>query len=217
MKEINKTVYIKRFLYFNLYVIKGNDGDILIDTGFICMKRRIKRWLDKFNIKLIILTHAHVDHIWNASYIKKIYNCDIAISENDVVNIDNSIINSKPSNKNHRTWTKIMNYGMKKFNAPKFKIDMYLKDNQIIDKYGVTLKTVSLPGHTNGSIGVLYNNFLFAGDALVNRKKQLQIAYQNQDNEKAKTSYKKILGLNPDVVFLGHDKAVFNDEFILQS
>lgn len=212
MKEFNKTVYAKRFLYFNLYVIKGNDGDILIDTGFICMKRRIKRWLDNFNIKLIILTHAHVDHIWNASYIKNIYNCDIAIGENDVKNIDNSIINPKPSNKKYKFWTKIMNFGMKKFNAPKFKIDMLLKDNQIIDKYGIKLKTISLAGHTNGSIGVLYNNVLFVGDALVNRKKKLQIAYQNQDNEKAKISYRKILKLNPKIIFLGHDKEILNDE-----
>jgi len=210
LKNFSKTVYAKRFLYFNLYVIKGNDGDILIDTGFICMKRRIKKWLDNFNIKLIVLTHAHIDHIWNASYIKKIYNCDIAISENDVKNIDNSIINSIPSNNKHKLWTKIMNYGMKKFNAPKFKIDMLLKDNQIINKYGIKLKAVSLPGHTDGSMGFMYNNFLFAGDALVNRKKHPQIAYQNQDNEKAKNSYEKILDLNPDIIFLGHDKEIFN-------
>ena len=62
------------FISGNYSEIKGKDGDILIDTGFICMKRAIKRWLNNFNIKLIILTHAHVDHIWNASYIKKMYN-----------------------------------------------------------------------------------------------------------------------------------------------
>ena len=215
MKKFSKTVYAKRFLYFNLYVIKGNDGDILIDTGFLCMKRRIKRWLDKFNIKLIVLTHAHIDHIWNASYIKKMYNCDIAISENDVKNIDNSIINSIPSNKKHRLWTKVMNFGMKKLNAPKFKVDMLLRDNQVIDKYGIKLKTVSLEGHTNGSMGFLYNKFLFVGDALVNRKRRMQIAYQNQDNEKAKKSYKKILDLNPDIIFLGHDREIFNYELLI--
>ena len=214
MKHFSGNIYRKRFLYFNLYVIKGKDGDVLIDTGFLCMKRRIKRWLDKFNIKLVILTHAHVDHIWNASYIKKIYNCDIAISEKDVKNIDNSIINSNPSSKKHKFWTKIMNFGMKKFNAPKFKIDLFLKDNQIIDKCGIKLKAISLPGHTLGSMGFLYDNFLFVGDALVNRKKRLQIAYQNQDNNEAKISYKKILDLNPKIIFLGHDREILNDELV---
>ena len=80
-------IYIRRFLYFNLYVIKGEDGDILIDTGFIGMKRALKRWLDKFNIKLVILTHAHVDHTWNTAFIKKLYKCKIALSKDDIVNI----------------------------------------------------------------------------------------------------------------------------------
>ena len=60
-------IYMKRFLYFNVYVIKGINGDILIDTGFIGIKLFLKKWLDKFNIKLIILTHAHIDHIWNVN------------------------------------------------------------------------------------------------------------------------------------------------------
>ena len=74
MKFLEDNIYMKRIKYFNLYVIKGVDGDILIDTGFIGMKRKIKKYLDKFNIKLIVLTHAHVDHSWNASYLKKLYN-----------------------------------------------------------------------------------------------------------------------------------------------
>ena len=69
MKKIDENIYMKRLNYFNVYVIKGKDGDILIDTGFIGMKRRLQRFLDKFDIKLIILTHAHVDHSWNAKYL----------------------------------------------------------------------------------------------------------------------------------------------------
>ena len=69
-----ENIYIKNINYCNLYVIKGKNGDILIDTGFILRKRYLKKWLDKFNMKLIILTHAHIDHIWNAAYIKKLYN-----------------------------------------------------------------------------------------------------------------------------------------------
>ena len=38
MKKFDN-IYMKKFLYFNIYVIKGIDGDILIDTGFIGMKK----------------------------------------------------------------------------------------------------------------------------------------------------------------------------------
>ena len=85
---------------------------------------------------------------------------------------------------------------------------MKLNNNQIIKKYGLDLKIVSLLGHTDGSIGVLYKDYLFAGDALVNRKKQPQIAYQNQHNKKALSSYQKIMELAPKIIFVGHDKII---------
>ena len=207
-----ENIYIKRFFYFNLYVIKGKNGDILIDTGFIGMRRKLKRWLDNFNIKLVILTHAHIDHTWNAAYIKKTYNCKIAMSENDIENIDNSKINSQPSIKKHTKWTKLMNDGMKKFIPNFFDIDYKLKDDQIIKKYGIELKIIDLKGHTNGSIGIIYKNYIFAGDAIVNRKHHPQIAYQNQNNQEALKTYEKILNISPEIIFIGHDKAITLDE-----
>ena len=201
-------IYKKRIYYFNLYVVKGNDGDILIDTGFLCMKRKLKRWLDKFNIKLILLTHAHVDHIWNVSYIKKLYNCEVAISNLDVKNIDNSIINSKPSNEKHRSYTKLMNFGMRKFIAKDFKVDYLLNDNDIIDKFNLKIKVISLPGHTDGSVGYLFNNNIFCGDVLVNRKNYVEIAYQNQDNDLARNSVMKLFDLKPNNIYIGHDRMI---------
>jgi len=208
MEKTIDNIYIKRFMYFNLFVIKGEDGDILIDTGFIGMKRKLKKWLDNFNIKLVILTHAHVDHIWNASYIKRLYNCEIAISEDDIINIDNRKIKSVPSKKCYTRWTKLMNWGMKKFIPRKFDIDFTLTDNEIYEKYGINMKIVSLPGHTTGSTGILYKDYLFAGDALVNRGKIPSIAFQNQNNEIALKSYKKINELNPRIIFVGHDREI---------
>ena len=208
MEKIYDNIYMKRFKYFNLYIIKGKDGDILIDTGFIGIKRSLKKWLDKFNIKLIILTHAHIDHIWNASYIQRLYNCDIALGINDIENIDNSKINSKPSKNKYKSWSKLMNWGMHHFIPEKFNINLTLSDNQIINDYGLNLKIISLPGHTNGSIGILYKDYLFAGDALVNRGKTPTLAYQNQNNKYANKSLEKIINISPKIIFVGHDKEV---------
>lgn len=206
MEKQYGNIYMKRFFYFNVYVIKGINGDILIDTGFIGMKKSLKKWLEQFNIKLIILTHAHIDHIWNVNYLKKEYNCKVAMGVEDIDNLNNHIIKSKPAKKCYKLWTKIMNLGMKIFKQKKFKVDRLLRNNQTINKYGIKLKIISLNGHTNGSIGILYNNYLFAGDALVNRKRYPEIAYQNQNNEEAFNSYKRILEINPDMIFVGHDR-----------
>ena len=216
MERHYDNVYMKRFMYFNLYVIKGEDGDILIDTGFIGIKRKLKRWLNQFDIKLVILTHAHVDHTWNVSYLKKLYGCDVAMGIDDIENIDNSKINSKPLKNSYKTWTKLMNFGMKKFIPKQYEVDMLLKDNQTIDKYGLDLRIMSLAGHTNGSIGILYKDYLFAGDALVNRGKCPTLAFQNQNTDEAFKSGEKIVKANPKVVFVGHDKEFFlNNEVVL--
>ena len=207
-----ENIYIKRFLYFNVYVIKGDNGDILIDTGFIGIRKNLKKWLDNFNIKLVILTHAHVDHIWNVSYIKNLYGCEVAMGINDICNIDNSKIKSKASKKRYNGWAKLMNLGMKKFVCDGFDVDILLEDNQIIKRYGIDLKIISLSGHTSGSIGIIYKNYLFAGDALVYRGKYPEIAYQNQNNIDALKAYDKILELYPDIVFVGHDKEILKDK-----
>ena len=172
------------------------------------IKRPLKKWLSQFNIKLVILTHAHIDHTWNVSYLKELYNCDVAIGIDDIDNIDNSNINSKPTTKRLGLWCKLMNFGMKKLNVREFDVDMKLKDNQIIRRYGLELRIISLPGHTNGSIGVLYKDYLFVGDALVNRWNGVEIAFQNQDCEEALLSYERIMELNPEIIFLGHDREI---------
>ena len=98
-----------------------------------------------------------------------------------------------------------MNLGMKMFKFRDFDIDMMLRDKQVINRYGIKLKIVSLPGHTTGAIGVLYNNYLFLGDALVYRGKYPSLAFQNQDTDLAYETLKKIININPEMIFLGHD------------
>lgn len=207
MEKVIDNIYMKKIIYFNLYVIKGTDGDILIDTGFFCMKKSIKKWLDKFNIKLIILTHAHIDHSWNVAYIKKLYNCEVALGKKDLININNKNINTVASKKRYKLFTELMKFGMKTLHNPLYEVDYLLKDKEKINKYGLELQIHNLAGHTNGSIGILYKDYLFVGDALVNRLK-VSIAFQNQNIKKAIKSSKKIMRLNPKMVFFGHDKEV---------
>lgn len=205
-------IIMKRFYYFNLYVIKGKKGDILIDTGFICMKKRVKKWLDNFNIKLIIITHVHVDHTWNIKYLKELYNCKVAIGIKDKQNIDNSKIDSIAKSIRYQRWTNLMNWGMNKFIPQEYEIDYYLKNNEVIKKYGLELKIISLKGHTTGSIGIKYKDYLFAGDALVNRGPKASIAFQNQHPIDAVKSIKKILKEKPKITFIGHDKEISKDK-----
>ena len=79
-------------------------------------------------------------------------------------------------------------------------------------RYGLKLRIFNLGGHTEGSIGIKYKDYLFAGDALVNRGEYAEIAYQNQNNEEALRACKKILNIKPKIIFVGHDKLVTKDK-----
>ena len=212
MEKQFDNIYMKRFYYFNLYVIKGKNGDILIDTGFICMKKKVKKWLDQFNIKLIILTHVHVDHAWNTKYIQDLYNTKVAIGAKDKKNIDNTKIEAIAKSQKLLRWANLMNWGMNKFIPSEYKVDYYLKNNEKINKYGLELKIICLKGHTTGSIGIKYKDYLFVGDALVNRGKKVSFAFQNQHPLNAVKSIKKILKEKPTITFVGHDKEITKDK-----
>ena len=101
---------------------------------------------------------------------------------------------------------------MNKFIPNEYEIDYYLKNNEKIKKYGLELKIISLKGHTTGSIGIKYKNYLFAGDALVNRGTKVSIAFQNQHPLDAVKSIKKILKEKPELTFVGHDKEITKEK-----
>ncbi len=61
-------------------------------------------------------------------------------------------------------------------------------------------------------IGVLYNRYLFAGDALVNRKFVTEFAYQNQSNQEARQAALKIIELDPKMVFIGHENPITQEK-----
>lgn len=68
----------------NCYVIRCHDGDILIDTGPENCRDEIEVWLMNYNIKLIVLTHGHNDHIGNAAYFSELYDVPIAMNSCDI-------------------------------------------------------------------------------------------------------------------------------------
>ena len=204
--KLDNNIIKYKFNFFKIFLIKGINGDILIDTGFLTTRNKVKKICEKNNVKLIILTHAHIDHVFNAAYLKRKFKCKIAIGINDLKNLDNSIINSVPVNNKYKYRTKLMNFFMKHIQKEDFKPDILLHNNEELNRYGISLKIIDLPGHTNGSIGIMYNNNLFVGDALVNRKKYIELSYQMQNRQLAFESALKIVDLNPQTIYIGHEK-----------
>lgn len=75
----------------SVYVISGEKGDMLIDTGFSTTSQALIKWISKngYNITDIFITHAHPDHDWNAAKFKKLFNARIWLGKDDLSLIRN--------------------------------------------------------------------------------------------------------------------------------
>lgn len=153
----------------NCYLLKSCSCNILIDTGY---KGKTKIILDFLNdneisprsIKIIILTHAHYDHIGNASEIKNITGAEIILHRDDLPLIKSEITdsqNTKPLN----IWGKVLLSKISsidtKFNS--FEPDIIIDSDYNLSNYGINGRIIHTPGHSNGSVSVI----LDSGDAFI--------------------------------------------------
>lgn len=138
--------------------ILGNDDleAIVVDPGGDLNKIVAKIEQKNLKLKVILLTHAHWDHIGAALELAQKYNVEILGSH----------IDDKPLFQN---LSKQSSYGAGELKP--FLPDRFLNDGDIINYAGFEFEIFHLPGHSPGHIGFINhnNNFAITGDVLFNR------------------------------------------------
>ncbi|OPZ21606.1 MAG: Hydroxyacylglutathione hydrolase [Firmicutes bacterium ADurb.BinA205] len=199
------------------YVINGKDGSLLIDTGFYFCCDRLREWLSQFNIRHILLTHAHVDHDFNAAKLRKSTGAQILLSEKDVPLIGN--YRSQPVKATMRKY-RLRNVqqnvcgGMKLFSTRPYSPDIVIKpqDSGILRSLGYDADIVPLPGHTLGSVGVLADGVLYCGDAFTAIWGRPDITPHAASLKAMRHSLKRILKISPQWLATGHGLPVSMDK-----
>jgi glyoxylase-like metal-dependent hydrolase (beta-lactamase superfamily II) len=127
----------------NVYLLKV-EKNILIDTGDERDREKLAKSLSEViapdRVDIVIFTHLHYDHIGNFSMFP---NAKFYASEEEI-----------DSFWNDREGTVLGPI------AAKFNVEL----NELKDMYG--LKVIHTPGHTVGSICLLYDGLLFSGDTV---------------------------------------------------
>ena len=196
----------------NCYVLRGRDGDILIDTGSARYRDEIGTWLENYNIRLIFLTHGHNDHIGNAAYFAGLFDADIAMSAYDTALARNNRIHRL-----YRTGARgfvIMaaSKGLFLSKSGSFETNIFLDDGLPVgDICGIDNCTaVKLEGHTKGSFGVLHGKDLYVGDAAMNFVVPSFPAIC-ESPKAARASLDIIKELEPERIFFGHGSPIMGD------
>jgi len=159
--QVSEGLTLDRFVY--AYLIYGKKI-CLIDCGVASSEGIISDYLRKTGrspeeVSLLILTHAHPDHIGGGRGVIHASRCVTACHEGDRPWIENVDLQHKER--------PIMNFSS--LVEGSFAINRELKDGDIVDLGGgKMLRVIHTPGHSKGSVSLFLQDegALFSGDAV---------------------------------------------------
>ena len=151
----------------------------------------VKNTLDQYGAKLkyILLTHGHFDHVAGI----RPTDAKIVMHQDDL-----RILN--------QTNMYLPAFGIPEITIPK--IDIFIKDGDIIKLGNNDIKVIHTPGHTQGGVCYLVDNMLFSGDTVF-RESVGRCDLEGGDFEQIVESIKTKIFTLPEatIIYPGHGKS----------
>lgn len=194
----------------NCYILQQKGFAILVDTGVTGSEKKILRICKDYQVKLIVLTHGHIDHIQNTAFLAKQLQVPIAMSKKDLDLIHDSSSHEMMANGWKGSIVKFFStFSVKSGTIKKFEPAIFLEEGDSLLKYGINAQVFEFPGHTAGSIGLKVGNHLLVGDALMNIfSPEVSLLYENK--EELLKSADKITKMGDVKIYFGHGKPAKN-------
>ena len=199
----------------NCYLLVGGKDAVLVDTGREKYQDKVLGACLDYNVRLIILTHGHVDHVQNAAYLARWLQAPIAMHEADLDLLPDNCM--QPLTAETPVGKAVLALSVKSFREdviPEFHPSVFLKEGDTLERWGIPARAVELPGHTRGSIGLdIAEKHLLVGDALMNMLYPTASLLYN-DRVEMLASARKIAGMGERTIWFGHGKPAANRDWV---
>ena len=198
----------------NCYLVIDDRKAILVDTASKQNLDQVIAECDKYEIKLIVLTHVHFDHAENAAELSGRYGVPVSIHRKDEELFDS--FDKQPLKSSGLVGHVVLGLSLKVLRNTRVEKPghlIYVREGDDLSSYGIDAKVAELPGHTLGSIGVdVEGKHLIVGDALDNWIRP-GIGHLYYDRDAVRKSAEKIRAMGDRTIYYGHGKPTQNGKF----
>jgi glyoxylase-like metal-dependent hydrolase (beta-lactamase superfamily II) len=198
------------------YVLRGA-GVIAIDAGQPNRGRAFEAGLVRAaiapgDVRLILLTHAHWDHMGSAAELKRITGAPLAVHENEVEWVERG---DPPLPPGVTPWGRVViaihRLVMPLIKVPPARVDLRYGDEPVsLAEFGIPGTVVPTPGHSPGSVSiVLETGEAFVGDLAMNRmplRLSPGLPIFADDIEPVVRSWRRLFEFGVTTVFPAHGK-----------
>lgn len=208
------------------YIIREK-GTIMVDGGAPRKAKEFAESIKKIpvrpeDVRLIVITHGHWDHIASAKEIKELTGGKIAMHYREKEWLEKSL---KPMPPGVTAWGKILSKMITMYlplvHIPATQVDVVIGDEGLaLEEYGIPGRVIWTPGHSSGSVSILLETGdAFVGDMAMNKfplslRPGLPIFAEN--NDKLKESWRSLLVRGAKTVYPAHGEP-FSADIIRQA
>ena len=191
----------------NCFLIRNDTAGILVDTGRERYRDAVLNACIGTPIRLIVLTHGHVDHVQNAAFLSKELHTPLAMHRDDIPLLEDNW--QQPLSSSGYLGGLMLSATKRSFRCdkiPPFSPNVLLDHGDSLSFYGFDVRVVALPGHTRGSIGLTVGETsMIVGDAMMNLfRPRPSLLYHNR--VMLLRSIRKIKALAPQTIYFGHGR-----------
>ena len=204
------------------YLLESDAGVVLVDAGSPHQERVILRHLQALRqtqdkalgsdngchfLRLIFITHAHLDHYGSAAALRRLTGAPVAIHRADAEAMargETRLGSARGRGKLMQVLLPLVELCLR---PEPVKPDLLLEDGDNLGEYGLEARVIHTPGHTLSSSCLIVEKRLgFVGDLLSNTgRPHLQSLYA-EDWSLLRQSYVRLQGTELETVYPGHGR-----------